>query len=117
MHTGIERQVPRLPRTSDGAIAVAGDDLLRHYGLDPRFHRLNPDGSCTALRPAFCPDGHRLGPQRALVGGHVTYVSWECLACDAGWFVGTRAPLGHGRWTRWEGFGTDIPEHLRVGRR
>jgi hypothetical protein len=49
---------------------------------------LNTDDQWMVLPPQRCPDGHRLGPHRVLVGhqpcgcGHHGHMTWECRECS-----------------------------------
>ncbi len=99
------RQAPAAGSPEEGSPA---EQWLRRYGVDPKFNFVLPDGRVAEHSPQYCPRGHRIGPNRVLVGGLVGQRTWSCRECDATWFHGGQ-PRGHGLWEPWSGPGTDEP--------
>jgi len=86
-----------------------------HYGLSDQHFRINPSRQLQEARPTVCPAGHRLGPDRMLVGAlpclcysaqHPrVHRTWRCVACDACWVWPPCRE--HPEWPIWAG----VPPH------
>lgn len=62
---------------------------LADYDLDPRYHRILPDGRLLDLSPTHCPNGHLLEYPNLLryatnFGGKVV-PRWLCWTCNTEW--------------------------------
>lgn len=82
------------------------------YGIERSHHRRTGPLAVTETAPTICPAGHRLGPDRVLVGNHpcgcrsadggpAAHRTWRCRTCDACWVWPpcTDRP----RWIPWPG--------------